>query len=638
MISIPVKHGGELSARILASTRSKVRASARVLQSSRVTKWRQNEEKFIGYIPEKDVDRLRRQKREGGTPDYTTIQLPYTYAVAMAAHSFFCSVYLSKHPIFQFMGNTGEGEQQVLAVEALHNYQVLNARMRANLYVYFQDAPKYGEAWIMPYWREERVRVSSIEEVEDSFLGVISLGKKKKRVTREILGYQGNSLLNVHPSKIYTDPRFSRNRFQEGEFVAIETTLSRNQLLAGAETGQYININRIGKRGTAGLDASETVFEQSNAEDLQIPNVDEYTSHEDKHASDVHRVYEVYVDLIPSSWNLGKSSLPEKWVFTVDQDFTVVLECRPLGNYHNKFPLAMIELEPEAYNNFSRGVPEIFSPIQNTLDWLVNSHFWNVRQVLNNQWVLDPSRIQERDLTQNTPGKAIRLKPAAYGSDVRTALNQLPVQDVTRTHLNDMAMMYDMGERLGISDQVMGMAAPSSRRTAQEIRGDQTFGISRLKTMAEYFSATGFSDLGTMLLKNSQQFYNGTMKLRIAGEAASLAGETFINVTPEEIVGQYSLEPVDGTLPVDRFAQANLWRTIITEMAAVPQVVQEYDLGKIFGYVAQLSGIKNLNRFKIQIVGDDAIATAAQAGNSIPTTGGTNILEPGQVQGMGPTA
>jgi hypothetical protein len=637
VISIKVKPKGELETKILTSTRDMVRQSAKVL-SKRVTKWRENENMMIAYLPEKDEDAIRRTAREGGTPDYTTIQLPYSYAVAMAAHSYFTSVYLSRSPVFQFMGSTDEGEMQVLAQEALHQYQLMKARMRANLFIYFQDVPKYGEAWLMNYWREDEIRVSQIVEEEETYLGVIKTGRMvKRRKTQVIPEYSGNALQNIHPAKVYTDPRYPRNRFQDGDFVAVETTISVNQLLVGEDRGQYINVDKLKDRKLPIDGNGESVIEPPNAEILERPNVQDYTSQDSARAKDVWPVYEVYVNLIPNEWGLGSSRLPEKWVFTVDTMFTTVLECRPMGNFHNRYPLAMIEIEPEGYSHFSRSLLEVFNPIQTTLDWLVNSHFFNVRQVLNNQWLLDPSRVQERDLERKAPGKAIRLKPAAYGSDIRTALMQLPVQDVTQGHMRDMDMMYNLGERLGISDQVMGMSAPSSRRTAQEIRGDQTFGISRLKTMAEYFSATGVSDLSMMMLQNSQQFYDGEMRLRIVGQAAALAGDSFINVTPEMIAGQYMLEPVDGSLPIDRFAQANLWRSIIGEMAGVPQVIQQYDLGKVFGYVAQLAGVKNLERFKLQVqlMPDQAMQMAAQAGNAVPAVG--NVMEPGQVEGMGTT-
>lgn len=636
MISMDVKHGGELSRRILTACRERIRAAGKT-HSKRVKKWRESEELFIGYMPEKEVDAVRRTKREEGTPEYTTIQLPYSYAVAMAAHSYWTSVFLSRSPVFQFMGNTDEGEMQVQAVEALINYQMYKARMLAPLFVYFQDVSKYGEAWVSPYWRQDISRVSEIVEEEDKYLGMISTGKmKKRRVIKEIIGYEGNSIFNVHPGKVFTDPRYPRTRFQDGEFTAIQTTLGMNQLREGK--GQYINLEHVSKNGPHQQGESETYFETSNADLLDRPDIEDFTTFNDKKASDVYDVYEVCINIVPKDWGLGKGDMPEKWVFTVTTTFTTVLECRPLGNIHNKFPLALIEMEAEGYAQFSRSLVEVFGPIQTTLDWLVNSHFFNVRQVLNNQWLLDPSRIHERDLESKTPGKSIRLKPAAYGTDIRTALMQLPVADVTQGHMNDMNMMYQLGERLGVSDSVMGMSSPSSRRTAQEIRGTQTFGISRLKTISEYFSATGFSDLGSMLLMNSQQFYNAEMKLKLVGDAANLAGPTFLDVNPQAIAGEYSIEPVDGTLPIDRFAQANLWREMLMQMSQVPDVLMQYDMGKMFGYVAQLAGIKNLNRFKVEVVPDQMMLEQRTRGNSVPMEGAGNIMEPGQVPGNGPTA
>jgi hypothetical protein len=299
--------------------------------------------------------------------------------------------------------------------------------------------------------------------------------------------------------------------------------------------------------------------------------------------------------------------------------------------------LAQLEVEMEGYYHHSRSLIEIYEPVQQTLDWLVNTHFFNVRQALNNQFIFDPSRVYQQDIESKEPGLAVRMKPAAYGTDPRQAVHQLQSVDVTRTHMGDMDMMYQLGERLGVSDQIMGMESPSSRRSATEMRGTQLFGVSRLKTMAEYMSCTGFDDLASMMVQNSQQFMDAELKLRVAGEAGKLAGQQFINVTPEMIAGEFSMEPVDGTLPADRFAQANLWRDLITQMSGVPQVIEQYDLGKIFGYVAQLGGIKNLNRFKVEMLPDEQMAAQAQAGNAVPMPG-SNPLEPGQVAGVGPTA
>lgn len=634
MISINIAHEGEAHKKIMSTLRTFIRESRKV-HDPRIAKWKKAEETFMGYIPVKEVDALRKVKRDGGEPQYTTIQLPYSYAVAMAAHSYWCSVFLSRSPVFQFMGSNDEGEQQVLALESLVNYQVTKARMLANFFIFFQDVSKYGEAWLSPFWKTDRSRISEIVEEEEMYLGLIKTGKMvKRRKITDIIGYQGNAVHNIHPGKVLTDPRYSRNNFQKGDFVAIQTTLSTNQLLEGEEAQQYINIKHLKKKNKAS-GAYNDVFDDSVASDvMEKPKSDALETDIHQHIGGVFDVYEFCVNLIPSKWGLGSGKLPEKWIITTDVEFSAIIECRPLGYIHNKFPLALIEIEPEAYMHFSRGLLEIFGPIQETLDWLVNSHFFNVRQTLNTQMIMDPSRVNERDFLGDRPGKLIRLKPAAYGSDVRTAVAQLPVQDVTQGNLNDMAMMYQLGERLGISDPVMGVGNPSSRRTAQEVRGSQAFSVSRLKTISEYFSATGFMDLGSVFVMNSQQFYDGDKKFRIAGDLVTQAGPAFMQITPEMIAGEYGVEPVDGSLPVDRYAQANLWREIITQMAGVPQVIQQYDLGKIFGYVAQLAGIKNLNRFKMEIMPDQAMALAAQSGNAVPASGG-NVMEPGQVPGMG---
>ena len=55
---------------------------------NRYERWRKDEESFIFYMPEKDVDATRRVLREsGGMPQFTTLKIPYDYAVLMSAHT-----------------------------------------------------------------------------------------------------------------------------------------------------------------------------------------------------------------------------------------------------------------------------------------------------------------------------------------------------------------------------------------------------------------------------------------------------------------------------------------------------------------------------------------------------------------------
>lgn len=291
-------------------------------------------------------------------------------------------------------------------------------------------------------------------------------------------------------------------------------------------------------------------------------------------------------------------------------------------------------------------MPETLQPIQNTIDWLINSHFYNVRAALNNKFVVDPSKVVMKDVLDPLPGGIVRLKPGAYGTDTKNVMTQLPIMDVTRTHLQDLQMMYGMGERtVGVNDQIMGMLNTSGRKTATEIRTSTSFGVNRLKTIAEFFSATGWAPMSQVLLTNTQQYYDEVQKYRIAGDLAMSAGQNFMMVAPENIVGSYDYVPVDGALPVDKFALANMWREMMVQVRQMPDVAMQYDFGRMFEWVAQLAGMKNITQFRVEVMPDPMLIQQMKMGNSIPLgksrgsrpPSASGVSEPGQVPGMGAT-
>lgn len=211
---------------------------------------------------------------------------------------------------------------------------------------------------------------------------------------------------------------------------------------------------------------------------------------------------------------------------------------------------------------------------------------------------------------------------------------QVPISDITRSNFQDIDMMLSVGERtLGVNDQIMGAMQSGGRKTATEVRTATGFGVNRQKTITEYLSATAFSPHSQRLVQTAQQYYTGEKKLRIVGSLAQEAGAGFLDVNPESISGFYDFIPVDGTLPVDRFAQVNMWTQIIQGMARTPQVFMQYDIGKIFAWIATLAGVKNLNQFKLQpqIADPAMLAAEAAKGNVVP-------IRPGGGGGGNPAA
>lgn len=582
--------------------------------------WRKAEERTLAYVPEQSVDAVRRNKRDSsGKPAYTTLMLPYSYALLMSAHTYWTSVFFGRSPIHQYSGRHGETEMQVQALEALIDYQVEVGRLLGPYYIWLYDAGKYGIGILGEYWDVERIEYGQLAEMPDPLTGAPVL----MQATESIEGYRGNKAYNVNPFDFWRDPRVTLKNFQTGEFCVVLKRMLWNDVQRRASAGFYTNIELLKDHATARYsDGNSSQLKRPNWATAALNNdADPLGNNRDARHPAAVFAYEFYVDLIPREWGIGPESFPQKWCFTITEDFGLIIGAAPLGHMHGKFPFSILEPEVEGYAIEARGIPEIVAPLQNTMDWLVNSHFYNVRAALNNQFIVDPSKLVLKDVEAGEPGFIWRLRPEAFGTDIRSIFTQVPVTDVTRSNMQDLQQIFGLGERtLGINDQIMGVLNSGGRKTATEIRTAAGFGTNRLKTNTEYMSAMGFSSHSMKLVQNSQQFYDAQLKLKIVGDLALAAGPGFLNVTPDLISGFFNFVTVDGTLPVDRTAQANLWKDMMSSLRMMPpQVAAGFDWVKIFTWVGSLAGLKNINQFKIQVLppGMDMNAQV-QAGNVVP--------------------
>lgn len=647
-LSIDISYEGPLHARLLDAVRRRWYLS-RNKMSGRHKAWSTSEEQAQAYLKLDSKDSQREQLKEAGSPQYVTIEIPYSYAQMLAMHTYWSSVFLGRTPIFQYAGRHGEPEDAVQAIEAIIDYQMTVGHNLVPLYLWLMDVAKYGMGVVGTFWDRQEITVSSIVEEPKQFMGFPIPGTSQKvRRSVQTLGYLGNRIYNVRPMDWFPDPRVPITRFQEGEFCGRFVEVGWNVIKTRELAGTYKNIKYLRQTRAKGMTSSR----DSGSPIIVLPNVDDPMGswgpsssgsdallHGKEDRLDYVELMEMHIDLIPTDWGLGNGTRPEKWVIVVGNDM-VVVHAGPLGCGHNQFPFDMLEYELEPYGLFKRSSLEIQKPLNDTLTWLFNSHFHNVRKVLNDQLIVDPSRIEMKDLTDPKPGRLIRLKPDSYGTDVREAIHQLQVTDITRQHLSDAQVVIRLLNFLtGVSENMLGSTGVGGRRSATESRISAAAGGNRLKVHTEFFSAQGFSFLGQKLVQNSQQYYDESMKFRIAGPLLERA-KNFVQVTPESLAGFYDYVPIDGTMPIDRYAMAALWKDIMTQMAGIPSLMMQYDLGAIFAHVAQLTGIRNLQQFKLEIQPDPMLLQQAQMGNVVPLggrrggTGGTpaSISDSGTTQ------
>lgn len=630
-ISEKLKPNSELHRKIIAAFQHRKQLADQE-RSKRVAKWAENEEIQQAYIKETENDAIRDDARSQGQPQYTTIDIPYSYAMMLTLHTYVTNIFLSRSTIFQLMGRHGESEHSVLGMEALLDYCLVSGRNLPQLYVWLLDPFKYGAGIIGHYWDREEIAITQRRMQPDMFLGEPVPGTETEVVEQTIVpGYEGIRLYNVRPQDFYHDPRVPFLRFQEGEFCIRYQKISWSKVKQREQAGFYINIDRAKRLRPSNSDRDR------GSPQVTLPVDDDYRDSNrspDQDHPDFLNSYEFYWDMVPKEWGLGSGERTEKWVFTIAEN-NLIIGAQPLGLLHGRYPFDVLEFEVNGHSLFNRSVLEVAQPLNQTLTWLFNSHYFNVRKAVNDQFFVDPTMIEIRDLEDPNPGRLVRLKPAAYGKPVDQFVRQFPVMDVTQNNMKDATIVAELLQKLvGANDTMMG-STESSRNTATEVRSAMGHAQSRSKTTAEWFSATGFSSLAQNMIQTTQQLYSSTQKYRIVGDLA-LYGKKYIEVTPDSITGFYDYVPVDGNAPIDRFAQANLWQQLFMGMAQYPGVLQEYNVAGIFAYVAQLAGCKNINQFRINVMSDEQIMQQVQRGNMAPISP-NNLQEPGQIPGMGAT-
>lgn len=605
--------------------------------SLRHTEWSNNEERHISYIPKADADRLRDQKRDqDGVQQYSTIVIPYSYAMVMSAHTYFTSTLLSRSPIFQYTERHGQVAGGANRVEALINYQVQAGAMLPSLYVWTLDPLKYGFGILGTYWNEDFANVSEFVREPKKYLGIEIPGTSvlKKRVQR-IRTYAGAKTYNVNPRDFFPDTRVPLSQFHTGEFCCRLVNTSWNDIIRREAAGYYFNIDWLKK-------ARMTTV--SNEEDTGSSQID-WPSGTDLDYSDTLadvayvKLLEAYIDIIPKDWKLGSGEMPEKWVFTcamTGKNVRYVIGAQPLGELHDRFPMFIQQYEVDGYALHTRSMYDILQPLQDTMNWLVNSHFYNIRASLNNMLVVDPSRLVLKDVLRPGPGKIIRARPSSYGQDVRLAYSQLQVNDVTQNNMRDLEHVAQMMQRaVGVTDSLMGMMAQGGRRTATETRQSTSLSINRLKSVTEYWSATAWKSFAEVLLQMSQQHYDEELEFKIAGDLTGEAG-ALVKVGPEEIAGRFDYIPSDGNMPVDRSGQLVVWTQLLAQARQIPGLLQGFDLTRLFSYMAQLGGLNNVDQFKVQVVPDAVAQRQAATGQLIPVRPGG--AAPSQAGDLGPIA
>lgn len=562
------------------------------------SRWNFAEQRIQAFTSMEDYERLMQslQAPDAMPPEPVSVIVPYSYATLHAAATYIHSVLLGRKPVFPLLATRGTETERARRMEIALQHNLDASRGQETLWQLIWDPLVYGFGAVKNGWESRQGQT------------IQWLNGQRSLVNETV--FAGNVVAAIDPYSLVPDPRVPLHQCNlRGDFMFCEVPLSYTTLLDMEKRGLLKWVKEgYAKNGQVGRVAEDSAVSE-NRRRIKI-GIRAETLVEPKNVTKFCSVREGTVRLVPKQWGLGEDETSQLWKFSWFKG--QIVQAEPLGMIHNMHPMAVTEPTSFGHDFMSISMHDMIGPFQDVLSWLVSSRMENVRAAINNQFIADPARVDINDVRASPIGRVIRLKQTAQGLPIKEAIEQVIVHDVTRGHLSDIQTIRIIADTItGVNDNLRGIQTAGGRRSATEARQSMQAGAQRLSSMAVRISAQAFAPLCTQMILNIQQFMPQKMWVEMTGDDGMPAST---ELTPEMLVGSFNYQVSDGSLPFDKMAMLETWKEILFGVAKDPELRGTYSLPKIFRYVAELGGAKNIDSFRRQelpMQGNPFIAGAA---------------------------
>ena len=469
---------------------------------------------------------------------------------------------------------------------------------------------------------------------------VAKAGKKKKPdkgKPEDKVEYMGNRIEVISPYRWFPDTRLPLTRFSEGEFCADENEYSAGELQKLENQGIIAGLEfipRIQDTAFNNVDRRFNVMarDQSNTWDPTIQKTD---------SSRYVLITEVQLRCNPAQTLIDENTPIDP---TLDAEVVLlvwiandgrIIRIDDSGYNHNKFVYDAAQFFNDQARLVNGGIAELLAPMQDVLDWLMNSRVTNVRKVVQNQLIVDPRYVEMQDLKDRNP--IIRLKSTPDGINMDSMIKQLSVVDVTTGHLTDMGNVLGLSkEATGLQENLLGQYA-EGRRSAREASNVNANASARVTLPIKGIWQSALLPKARKMLSNTRQGLDipqlvSTVGIqRVMMDPATV--QAFLPVDRSMLYGSYDFLIFDATLPSQRMAMAATLAQAGETMMKDPRafLVLGKDPKLLFDEWLELMGIKNADRFNLtpERLGEIMLLAGA-AGNP-----GGSGAPPGPAQGGG---
>lgn len=615
-----LKPGNDLHDRLKEEILQRARESKRYM-NERHDVWDGIDHVLKGYVRPDTASKLRHTAAADDDKKLPRIIMPVSYASLETLLTYMMAAFI-QNPIFSY---EGVGPEDVLG--AMLMQQVINLQSQyyghgLSIHTMCRDAFAYGIGAVSTTWEREMGYQTEVEE-KGFWEGVkrVVLGYERTESNRKLL-FEGNKIHNIDPKWFLPDPNAPAHAVEEMEYVGfIEQTTYSNLLNRERDEESYLfNVRYLQE-----LDGRSALVTKDGFRQTQ-----DKRQTRTSYNKPVHVVW-MYIDLIPEEWEIGSSPYPETWIFGVGAD-QVLIAAEPTGLTHGKKPISVASPNFDGYSASPVSKLEVINDIQKISDFLFTSHIHNVRRIINNELVVDPYLVNIFDVTDNRPGKVMRMRRAAWGRNmIDQAVKQLDVRDHTRGNVEDSAYLNDMAHKtLGANDMLRGVLVNRGPRiSATQASSAKTAGLSFLEKDAQLISLQALQPIGRRLAWQTQQFMEDETYIKVTQTLARRLQAQFPNhqlpiqyqrlqVSPKDLVVNFNLIPHTGAIPGSESVED--WNTLLQIISQNPAAFQQIDTTKMILHIARQMGAKNIDDFVIQspqVMPNEQVEEEVRQGNLV---------------------
>lgn len=586
---------------------SRIRASEQEMTRF-YSRWNGAEYRTQSFIHLKDYEKAMKDKNNAGRPPkITSLTIPYSYAAIDTLVTYMFHVFVGARPMFAVGSYNGDQMESAANLETMLQYNVDEAQLVPKIHQLLWDGEVYGLSAVATTWKKivgPKTQWQEATEMQQAFGAPRFVSSRPVQTL-----FMGTEVQNIDPFMFFPDPSVPmKDVATKGEYVFWREYIGLHDLQIAEVRGDVKWVSAIGKQPVNTYDGISVRNIQADGEAAPgRTNTRPYLTE-----SNYAQIDQGSVLIVPRELGLGDSNVPEKWIFTLANK-TQIIHAEKLDLDHGQHPVVVSEPYSSGYAFGHSGLVDFVASLQDAISWLGNSHIHQTRAAMQNLFVVDPLAVEIQDIKDPDPGGIIRLKSGYLARDIKTVIQQIPIQDMTQGHLQEIPMWTRMADNLsGTTENTRGLQTAGGRKTATEIRTAADSANSRSAKHTRIVSSQMMSPLTRQMGINYQQFLDNEFFVRVGGRR-----DANLMVSPAVIAGEFFYPIHDGTLPSDRILLVDAWKEIFTAAATYPVLGAEIKPVEVFKYLATLSGVKNLDKFlKTE---QEKLEEQIQEGNLLPS-------------------